>query len=742
MRQEIFKRGVISRENFNREIKEKAIISQKREGIADPLAEEHSHDWQERIDYIKDTLTDFYFAYNLPHALFKKIVEETITGKSEEDEIIMSFNPEMAPWELLFAQGEKYEKKPVEERERFKHHLEEIKVVLIKTMICDQLRYIGLAKKYLTIKDLKNVRKRRIGRGKLGGKSAGLLLAWKILQRASENGVEGLPENIELPDSYFIGSDVHYDFTSLNNLEKFINQKYKDHKDILEEYPEIVASYVNAIFPHDIVDQLRLLVEKVGKTPLIVRSSSLLEDNFGMSFAGKYNSYFCPNQGTVDENLNFLVTAIKKIYASVLNPDALMYRKKMDLIDYDERMALLIQPVKGHKHNNYYFPDLAGVGFSQNPFRWSPRIKKEDGFLRLVCGIGTRAVDRNDNDYPRMIALSHPQLRPEKNAKEIKKYSQQYIDFVELDKNKFGTAPITEVIDSNFHGFRKIASIEKEDRLEPIFGLYSDNNCVNFVITFDNLMKDPKFINLLKKILKTIEIGYKRPVDIEFTIDFQEDLKEPYKFSLLQCRPLSSQSDQEAMVIPDDIGQDRILFISKGMAPLGKVSDIKYVIYISPENYQQIKEPKTRLEIAYLVGRLNKRLENEYFILMGPGRWGSCNLELGVKVTYADIYNTKVLIEMAKKGDKGMPELSYGTHFFQDLVEAKIYPLPLFLNTPGCEFNDRFFENAKNYLSELLPNDKEYEDILKVLDIEKETNGQKLTIIMNGDEETSIAYFN
>jgi len=157
------------------------------------------------------------------------------------------------------------------------------------------------------------------------------------------------------------------------------------------------------------VDGLREILARVGHKPLIVRSSSLLEDNFGTSFAGKYDSFFCPNQGSPEENLEALLRAIARVYASTFCPDALSYRRQMGLLDYDERMAILLQEVQGERHGDHYFPTLAGVGFSHNPFRWTTKIRQEDGFLRLVFGLGTRAVDRLANDYARMVALSHPQ---------------------------------------------------------------------------------------------------------------------------------------------------------------------------------------------------------------------------------------------------------------------------------------------------------------------------------------------
>ena len=182
------------------------------------------------------------------------------------------------------------------------------------------------------------------------------------------------------------------------------------------------------------------MLEAVGGQPLIVRSSSLLEDNFDLSFAGMYESVFCPNQGTPEENLATLTQAIARVYASTYNPDVLLYRKQRGFLDFDERMAVLIQVVQGERYRNFYFPTVAGVAYSRNPYLWSPKLRREDGFARLVLGLGTRAVDHTGEDYPRMVALSHPSLRPESGAQELKYYSQYYADVIDLETNASGDA--------------------------------------------------------------------------------------------------------------------------------------------------------------------------------------------------------------------------------------------------------------------------------------------------------------
>jgi hypothetical protein len=345
MRQELFARGVIPREQFDQEVREKAILSQQREGLSDPFGQEPAEVWQERLEQIRDHLTDFYFAYNLPHALFEDIVHDVLGERAPGQEVALSFNPELAPWHVLLAQAREYEALTDEQRRQVGHHLKEINVVLIKSMISDQIAFVGLAKEFLESGDFRAIGERRIGAGKIGGKAAGMMLAWKILQREDPADGVDLRGRVVIPDSYFIGADVFYDFHTVNELDEFINQKYKTQEEIEADYAHIQKVYAGGQFPRQVLARLRTLLAEVGNAPLIVRSSSLLEDNFGFSFAGKYDSFFCPNQAALEENLAALTNAVARVYASVLSPDALLYRQRMGLVDYDERMAILIQKV-------------------------------------------------------------------------------------------------------------------------------------------------------------------------------------------------------------------------------------------------------------------------------------------------------------------------------------------------------------------------------------------------------------
>jgi hypothetical protein len=751
MRAELFARGIISPGDFEQEVKHKAMLSQAREGLTDPLTEEPEGIWQDRVAHYRDNLTDFYFAHNLPHTLFERIVRDVLARRVAPDDIFLSFNPELAPWSILFDRGEAYEKLASPERSRVEHHLREITVVLIKGLISDQLAFVGIAKHLFSIADLKFILSRRIGRGKIGGKAAGMLLAWKILTLAAKEDepLAGAPlsesmstkGSVILPESYFIGTDVFYDFMALNNLFHLNDQKYKAREEIEDDYPQVRRAFIGGRFLDRVVDGLREVLEKVGNRPLIVRSSSLLEDNFGTSFAGKYDSFFLPNQGTPRENLQDLLFAITRVYASVFSPDALFYRQQMGLLDYDERMAILLQEVQGQRHGDYFFPTLAGVAFSHNPFRWTSKIRREDGFLRLVCGLGTRAVERVAHDYPRMVALSHPQLRPEVGLAEIKRYSQRYADVIDLRHNEFRTVPVSDLLSMEFPSARLLVSVDHGDYLQAPLAYEPALSPDDLVLTFDNLLTRTRFVSQMKEILKKLSAYFGVHVDVEFTASIEQSYPEPgFCIHLLQCRPQARQDDTQVVELPTTVAEKDILFTADRLVPQGRVQNIRYVVFVDPRAYAHIPDEPARLQVARVVGWVNQALDEKSFVLMGPGRWGSNNPELGVKVTYADLYKTAMLIEIGLSDGDTAPEASYGTHFFQDLVEAKIYPLAVFPDQGDIRFNWDFFCNSPNVLSDLVPKAADFEHVVRVIDVPAVAKHKMLEVVMDDETNQALGY--
>jgi len=736
MRQALYQQGVITPGALNAEAVQHAIQSQEREGIRDPLTEEDSETWEHRRTSMLNQLTDTYFAKFSSFEQLTKLIQTALNERGvQAPEITIEFNPETAPTEMLFNQGLMLEKLPDDKRAPYAARLHEIKVVLIRSLISDQLPYINIAKDWFTIADLAEIRQHKLGRGRIGGKAAGMLLASRILK---EKASQRLRESMQTPTSFYIGSDVFYNFLSINNLHHWNDQKYKDEEQMRSDFPRILDEFIYGVFPPSAVQHQETILSMAGKRPLIVRSSSLLEDNFGTAFAGKYESVFLANQADPEENLRALQQAIGRIYASTLNPPALLYRKSRGLLDYDERMALLIQVVEGQQVGSYYFPQLAGVGYSQNQFRWSPQIRSEDGFVRLVWGLGTRAVDRVGNDYPRLIALSHPTLTPSSSAQSIRRYSQQYIDLIDLEQNRFITLPVREVLSGKIPQLRFLAQLDSDGYFQTLRSNLIEGQPENLVLTFDELLSRTEFPQLMRELLTTLEAEYRTPVDVEFTARVvEENGKTSVQITIIQCRPLGTIKEG-SYEKPQRVAELDKIFSGSSVVTGGMIEGIRYVLYVKPAGYFALRTQDERNQLERAIGKINAALHNESYICVGPGRWGTSNPDLGVHVDYADIFNSRAIVELTGS-EVGIPdEPSLGTHFFQDLLEGQIYPLAVNLNRDI--FNTQFFDASPNHLLEWLPGAEKLKDCLRLISTADYSPESRFDIIIDEFDGSVLAY--
>ncbi|MCL4550000.1 MAG: pyruvate, phosphate dikinase [Bacteroidetes bacterium] len=612
-----------------------------------------------------------------------------------------------------------------------------LRVSLLRRFFTEQLEYISVAKEYVKLTDFYRLIDKMIfpagSHGKLGGKSAGLFLAYHILQKEAENNPA--LGDVKIPKTWYITSDGVLYFMQYNNLEEVLEQKYKEIDEVRIEYPHIVQLFINSEFPPDFVKGLSVALDDLGDKPLVVRSSSLLEDQMGAAFSGKYKSLFLANQGTKQQRLSALMDAIAEVYASTFSPDPIEYRAERGLLDFHEEMGVMIQQVVGTRVGRYYMPTFAGVAFSHNEYRWSPRIKREDGLLRLVPGLGTRAVDRLSDDYPVLISPGQPNLKVNVSLDETRRYSPKKIDAINLETNEFESVEIDKVLEeysNEYPQFNEIFSVLDGTMIRQPTPLDSFDHSKEFLVTFDGLISKTDFLKKLDTILKTLQAKNHSPVDLEFAYDGKD-------FYLLQCRPQSFYGEASSEPIPKDIPDDKIIFTAHKHVPNGKVTNITHLVYVDPQMYTEISDRNKMLHVGRAVSKLNKTLPKRKFILMGPGRWGSRgDIKLGVNVTYSDINNTAMLIEIARKKGNYVPDLSFGTHFFQDLVEANIRYLPLYPDDAGVIFNERFFNKSKNVFSELVPEYHYLEDTIKVVDILASTSGYVLKILMNAELDEAL----
>ena len=614
---------------------------------------------------------------------------------------------------------------------------EGVRVALIQRFISTHLPFVGVAKKHITIRDIDEVIDRTYlsprKTGLIGGKAAGMILAYRILVPRLTKRDPDLERCLAIPESYYFNSGIFSEFIEYNNLHHFRTQKYRSREEIEEDYRNIAELFKHASFPPDTVEMFARFLKKIGEVPLILRSSSILEDSFGHAFSGKYDSVFLANQGPLEKRLDEFIWGLKQVHMSTYGPDPILYRRDHGLLDFDEKMSVLVQKVVGRKYDCYFLPFAAGVAFSRNMYRWSPRIRKEDGIVRLVLGLGTRAVDRMGGDYARLVALSHPSLRPEGSPGQIIKYSQKFVDALNLTSGKIEAVPFFEIIEKMGPRAAYLALSYYGNGYIQKPAISLKNPSLNTsCITFDNFLEKTPFVGLMKKILRRLEEEYGQPVDVEFAWDRD-------RLYLLQCRTLASQDEPDHVIIPEDIDKRKIIFRNTQVLFNADVQDIRYIVFVDPRKYQEIRSGDKRLLLGRIVGIINRSLDEKY-ALFGPGRWGTNDIRLGVRVGYQDINRAVILGEIAFEREGMTPEVSFGTHFFNDLIEARIVPIAIFPDEPGNFINESLLRELPNQVPKFAPNYPTFFEVLKVYDLNCLNPTHRLRILQDADSQKGIGY--
>ena len=579
---------------------------------------------------------------------------------------------------------------------------------IIRCLLGNEPQRFELCRKYFTTEDLIRIKKREIGTGCIGGKSVGMLLARQVLKSADP---ELYAKRIEEHDSYFIGADVFYTFFVQNGAWG-LRTRMVEVEDYLAVSQPIRETLLNGEFSPSIKEQFRSMLEYFGQSPIIVRSSSILEDGFGNAFAGKYESVFCPNQGTPEERYAEFEAAVKTVYASTVNEDAIRYRADRNLLSRDEQMALLVMRVSGDIHGDYYYPHIAGVGHSQNLYVTSTE-QENKGMIRLVFGMGTRAVDREADDYARLLDMANPLAPPRVAYGDEYKYSQHKADVIDLKKNRFATVPIDKLNKSDF----KTDSYLFMEPDAPTRARYREmgvNYPVPDIVNFDKLLRRTDFIEVMTKLMKDLQDRYSYPVDVEFACNFRPDRE--YSVNLLQCRPLQTRGLGQQGLKPKV--KDYYFRINGNFMGGNMCLPVRYAVMVDVEEYLDLPEQK-KYHVARCIGRLNEILRDEHTVLLGPGRWGTTTPSLGIPVNYTEVSKYDCMCELAYSSHGLRPELSYGSHFFQDLVEAGTFYAAVYRGEYGCEFNDAMFLSCENKYAELMGEHSEpdMEKVIRVCDL-------------------------
>jgi len=615
-----------------------------------------------------------------------------ITSSTEAAELFSSIHrgAEMVDyWDATFNKARQMLSLPPEQQQS-------VKKLLMTMIIGHESRMFTLCDKYFTLEDILKIASREVGTGYIGGKSVGMLLARKILE-TEENGE--LAALLEPHDSYYLGSDIFYTYIVQNGWWE-LRTKQKTKEGYYAYAPELKEKMLHGKFPANIREKFIGMLEYFGQSPIIVRSSSLLEDNFGNAFAGKYESVFCVNQGTPEERYEAFEQAVRTVYASMMDTDALNYRMTRGLFDKDEQMAVLVQRVSGDYYDQYFFPHAAGVGNSSNLYVWDKNMDMNAGMLRLVFGLGTRAVDRTVGDYAKIVSLDNPLRAPLTDYRDLKKFSQNEVDVLSLSENRITSKKLEDILSLDIRVGKELFAHPDYDTASRLKELGYSNPQVPWILDFKKMLRDTGFPEYMRKILKLLSKTYDYPVDIEFTVNYQQD---SFRVNLLQCRPLQTRGLGKAVRMPKLEDSGDCFFCSKGRFMGGNVRlPIDYVIYVQIKPYLQLTEQE-KYSVARQIGALNTLLKGENVMLAGPGRWGTSTPSLGVPVNFSELCFISVLCEVASAAEGFLPELSYGSHFFQDIVESGIFYVAIFDGEEDVVFHPEKILHKENLLKTFLP---------------------------------------
>ena len=637
----------------------------------------------------------------------------SITASSEVAELFSSIRrggDRLDYWNAVFSRAREALILPPEEQEP-------IKKLLMRMLIGRPgSRMFNLCARYFSLSDIIDIASREVGTGLIGGKSVGMLVARKILER---EGRGRFAPFMEPHDSFYLGADIFYTYIVQNGCWK-LRTLQKTKEGYYKYAPELKEKLLNGKFPSFIREQFVQMLEYFGQSPIIVRSSSLLEDNYGNAFAGKYESVFLANQGSPEERYEAFEQAIRIVYASTMNEDALAYRMNRGLFELDEQMAILVQRVSGDQYGENFFPHIAGVGNSTNLYVWDKSIDMSDGMLRLVFGLGTRAVDRASGDYARMVCLDDPLRMPPISLEDKKRFTQRGADVISLKENALVSRDLDEIFSHDIKAEKELFASVDSREISRLRELGYTNIRPPYVFDFNRLLKSSEFPAVMKDMLALLARVYDYPVDIEFTANFTRSGS--FKINLLQCRPLQTRGLGKAVKMPALENKKDCLFSAKGNFMGGNVQlPIDYVVFVDARGYKRLSE-QDKYGVARQIGLINAALKGRSIMLMGPGRWGTTTPSLGVPVNFAELCNMSVICEYSSMEAGFMPELSYGSHFFQDLVETGIFYVAIIDGHGDVAFNPEKILAKENMLKAVSPQSERFSEVIHVA----ETSGLQL----------------
>ena len=501
----------------------------------------------------------------------------------------------------------------------------------------------------------------RMGRGSLGGKGRGLAFMSNMMENIDMKAlIPGI--NIRMPATAVIGAIEFDKFLESNNLYDIAYHQ--------TDFKKVNDAFLKATLSSTLKDRLLQYVRQVNQ-PLAVRSSGLFEDSLLRPFSGVYSTFLIPNNHP-DENVRFdqLRTAVKLVYASVFSDDARAYFSAINYKIEEEKMAVILQPVVGHEHNQKFYSDISGVAQSYNYYPYF-YMEPEDGFAVIAVGLGQAVVggEKAFRFCPRYPGLNNNSVQDQIRD------SQRDFYAIDMTHNSFDLTMEGEMAAIRKY---KIAEAEKDGILEHCASTYSiENDYISpgiatrgpRVINFANILEyqHVPLSDTLMLLMKLFKQAMGSPVEMEYALDLNNGENGWPTFYLLQLKPLIRREEDVEIELGSLDSSKLLLLSNKGMGN-GKLSGITDVVYVDIKNFDRTK---TR-EIANEVSEVNKKFNasNQKYVLIGPGRWGTRDEYTGIPVNWAHINNAKVIVEI------GLPnyplDASLGSHFFHNVTSMNV----------------------------------------------------------------------
>ena len=496
----------------------------------------------------------------------------------------------------------------------------------------------------------------RIGEGSLGGKGRGLAFIDNMVKRYPQFE-EFDNATVSIPKTVVLCTDIFDEFMDCNDLYKLALSDADD--DV------ILKAFLNARLPERLMEDFMAFFEVV-RSPIAIRSSSLLEDSHYQPFAGIYSTYMIPYLEDKQEMLRMLGDAIKGVYASVYYKDSKAYMQATSNVIDQEKMAVILQEVVGTQRGTRFYPIISGVARSLNYYPIGDEKPKE-GVVSLALGLGKYIVD---GGLTLRVCPYHPTKVLQTKTMEMTLRETQ-TSFYALDLKNRGE---NFSLDDGFNLLKlPIKEAEKNDALQFIASTYDPYNMEirdgiypvgRKLITFANILKREDFplARILQLVQESGQNEMHRPVEIEFAVTLNAKEKTG-TFYLLQMRPMV---DVKADLSEDlnRIPEDKILLKSFNSLGHGVMEDIHDIIYVKTDGFNAGNNPT----IAYEIERMNRKFldEGKHYVLVGPGRWGSSESWLGIPIKWPHISAARVIVEAGLTNYHVDP--SQGTHFFQNVT--------------------------------------------------------------------------